>query len=251
MNFEYNSRVFGRFDILDKMMYPIAIRGIPIASILRILSVLLLGFFSLNQYDSWNNAYIRNVHIVIIIAVIYTVLIYADDIKHAHNYFFYMPGSLAIIFNLFVLTDTGYSSDGMSKESLLISTDLISLFFLSFSLISIKDKYFYSNYLPYSSVPQNMEKVFALTKALMYGKNHFSQKEFIDLLYSISLLYEENGYSVIANRVAKLSIAYTEYYHLLVSITSRELGGGFSPEFKNTAELIHFAEIAQKENKNI
>ena len=248
MNHSHPSRFCSRFNFLDRMMYPMAIKGIPISLMLRILSICLIGFFSLYHYYGWNDVYIRNVHIVIFITIFYTAFIYADDSIHNDSVFFYIITFGILISNIFVFFDTGYEPGIMNQQYQLIVTDMTNLFFISFSLISIKDRHFYSNYLMYSRIPKNKERLFAYTRSLIYGKDYLYDFEMKKLLKSISYFYSEMGYPLMTARADKLLSCYNEYILNMGYLTRRDTG--LHSEFNNADELINQANAIEKKTNN-
>jgi hypothetical protein len=235
------------YNFLDSMVYPIALKGIPISSILSILSIILIGFFSLSGYNGGDEIYIRNVHIILLISVVLATLISGLY----GSYFTGLFAAFTVLSNIFVLTNTGYSNDGIDKDSVLFGADVCSLFLLIFVLVITKDRYFYSECLRNSNVPKNAEKIFALTRSLIYGRDNLSDIEKTDLIKNIGRLYKEQGYTVLANRAEKLAITYYQYNNLFKSLTERQFGGSYSRNFESAVELIDCAKYAQENNENL
>lgn len=232
-------------------MFPIAIKGIPIATILRIISILLIGFCSLFNYNNWDEVFIRNVHIVAFISVLYTVIIYADDIKNEDSFSFYFFAFVVAMSNIFVIANIRQSSESMSREEVIMSVDILNLLLLSFSLVYIKDKYFYSNYLFYSGIPKNEDRIFALTKALVYGKETLYDFEMSAIITRLSELYKESGYTIMSNRAEKFESVYNQYNILFKSVTSRYLQNSFYSEFNDVSDLVGYADYVQRTREDV
>lgn len=201
----YSSGLFiEHFPFVQKLIIPIALKGIPVSSILRIITLICV-VINLSNPEFSNYILQRNIIILSLITITFIFLLGDSD----YGFLYAIAGLVLLLLIASIYKWEDHPSD--SVINFLIFIWMLTSFFY------IKDRCFYAKLLSVShSVHDNnnvIETLYYRIKSLNYGKNYFDDRQTISILEDISSCYKLIGCNKLsekANLLIQSKVKYLE-----------------------------------------
>ncbi len=239
---------FARHKFTSKLLRPIALTGYPICQILCFFSLFLIIVFILPYKDNLDSIYLRNVHLVMSLAIFYIWLIgllYPILNEPAFGIIYSLICFSALIANISVVSK---ASEVVNFTSVIagISYDDINFYNLIFFILCfkfIKDKEA-AKYFLIESMPESYstKDLFYLTRTLNFWIYiPFAYNETISVYRKLLYGYRNLNYNITAEKVEKLISLEEEIYKLRREVLTEDLDD-IHFEFKDIGKFSKYIE---------